>query len=99
MLKKILLSLFAILLVLLSIALFRTFMHAAVEPELVEVKTMSIDEAKAIQNLAASIKFQTISYQDREKFPQQEFDNFIHWASITYPEFHQALKLEQFEHS
>ena len=74
-------------------------MHAAVEPELVEVKTMSIDEAKAIQNLAASIKFQTISYQDREKFPQQEFDSFINWASITYPEFHQALKLEQFEHS
>jgi carboxypeptidase PM20D1 len=49
--------------------------------------------------LAASIRFKTISYQDREKFPQQEFDNFIKWASDTYPEFHQALKLEQFEHS
>ncbi|MGB1530993.1 MAG: M20/M25/M40 family metallo-hydrolase, partial [Gammaproteobacteria bacterium] len=99
MLKKFFLSLFAILLTLLSIALFRTFMHVAADSELDEVKVISIDEAKAVQNLAASIRFKTISYQDREKFPQQEFDNFINWASITYPEFHQALKLEQFEHS
>ena len=99
MLKKFLLSFFAILFALLSVALFKTFMHVAGDSELIEVKGVSIDEAKAIQNLAASIRFKTISYQDREKFPQQEFDNFIKWASDTYPEFHQALKLEQFEHS
>jgi carboxypeptidase PM20D1 len=99
MLKKFLLSFFAILFALLSVALFKTFMHVAADSELIEVKGVSIDEAKAIQNLAASIRFKTISYQDREKFPQQEFDNFIKWASDTYPEFHQALKLEQFEHS
>ena len=99
MLKKFLFPFFAILLALLSIALFRTFMHAAADSESIEVKVVSIDEVKVAQNLAASIRFKTISYQDEEKFPQQEFDNFIKWASITYPEFHQTLKLEQFEHS
>ena len=99
MLKKFFLSLFTILLALLSVALFKTFMHVADESQPIAVKGVSIDELKAVQNLSASIKFKTISYQDREKFPQQEFENFIKWASDTYPEFHQALKLEKFEHS
>ncbi len=52
-----------------------------------------IDEIRAIENLAESIKFQTISYQEKEKFPKQEFDYFIEWAAKTYPEFHQVLTL------
>ncbi len=99
MLKKFLLSLFVILLALLLIALIRTFMHTAAESEFIEGEVVSIDESKASENLAASIRFKTISYQDNEQFPKQEFDNFIKWASITYPEFHQAMKLEQLEHS
>ena len=99
MLKKFFLSLFTILLALLLVTLFQTFMHVADESKPIAAKGISIDEAKAIQNLSASIKFKTISYQEREKFPQQEFDNFIKWASLTYPEIHQVLMLEQFEHS
>jgi len=99
MLKKFFLSLFVILLALLLIALIRTFMHTAAESEFIEGEVVSIDESKASENLAASIRFKTISYQDNEQFPKQEFDNFIKWASITYPEFHQAMKLEQLEHS
>ena len=99
MLKKFFLSLFVILLALLLIALLRTFMHTAAESEFIEGEVISIDESKASENLAASIRFKTISYQDNEQFPKQEFDNFIKWASITYPEFHQAMKLEQLEHS
>ena len=52
MLKKFLLSFFAILFALLSVALFKTFMHVAGDSELIEVKGVSIDEAKPIQNLA-----------------------------------------------
>tara|TARA_B100000959_G_scaffold279678_1_gene340268 strand:- start:119 stop:1576 length:1458 start_codon:yes stop_codon:yes gene_type:complete len=99
MLKKFFLSLFVILLALLLIALLRTFMHTAAESEFIEGEVVSIDESKASENLAASIRFKTISYQDNEQFPKLEFDNFIKWASITYPEFHQAMKLEQLEHS
>ena len=99
MLKKFFLSLFVILLALLLIALLRTFMHTAAESEFIKGEVVSIDESKASENLAASIRFKTISYQDNEQFPKQEFDNFIKWASITYPEFHQAMKLEQLERS
>jgi len=99
MLKKFFLSLFVILLALLLIALLRTFMHTAAESEFIEGEVIAIDESKASENLAASIRFKTISYQDNEQFPKLEFDNFIKWASITYPEFHQAMKLEQLEHS
>ena len=99
MLKKFFLSLFTILLALLLVTLFQTFMHVADESKPIAGKGVSIDEAKAIQNLSASIKFKTISHQEKEKFPQQEFDNFIKWISLSYPEIHQVLMLEQFEHS
>jgi len=101
MLKKLFISFFVILILLLSIALFRTLMHTAGETIFIEEEgnVILINEAQAIKNLAESIKFKTISYQEREKFPQQEFDNFIAWLSRTYPEFHQALTLERFEHS
>ena len=80
MFKKLFLSLFLILLALISIALFRTFTHSATNLESIEGAAISIDAAKASQNLAASIRFKTISYQDKKKFPRQEFINFIKWA-------------------
>jgi carboxypeptidase PM20D1 len=99
MFKKLLILFFAILTALLLAALFRTFMHTAVQAKPAEGEVILIDEIRAIENLAESIKFQTISYQEKEKFPKQEFDYFIEWAAKTYPEFHQVLTLEQLEHS
>ena len=99
MLKKLLILFFAILTALLLAALFRTFMHTAVQAKPAEGEVILIDEIRAVENLSESIKFKTISYQEKEKFPKQEFDNFIEWAAKTYPEFHQVLTLEQVEHS
>jgi len=99
MLKKSLFSLLIILFALLSMAFLRTLMHVAPESEIARGEAVSIDEAAAIQNLAAAIRFKTISHQDREKFPQQEFDNFISWTALTYPELHAAMKLEQIEYT
>jgi carboxypeptidase PM20D1 len=99
MLKKIFLSLFIILIALLSIALYRTFNHLAYDVGKIEGEIISIDEVKASQNLAASIRFKTISYQDKEKFPDEEFNNFIKWAAATYPEFHHVMEIDQLEHS
>jgi hypothetical protein len=45
MLKKFFLSLFTILLALLSVALFKTFMHVADESQPIAVKGVAIDEA------------------------------------------------------
>ncbi len=99
MFKKLLILFFAILTALLLAALFRTIMHTAVQTKPTEGEVILIDEIRAIENLAESIKFQTISYQEKEKFPQEEFNYFIEWAAKTYPEFHQALTLEKLGHS
>jgi carboxypeptidase PM20D1 len=99
MFKKLLILFFAILTALLLAALFRTIMHTAVQAKPNEGEVILIDEIRAIENLAESIKFQTISYQEKEKFPQEEFNYFIEWAAKTYPEFHQALTLEKLGHS
>jgi carboxypeptidase PM20D1 len=74
-------------------------MHTAVQAKPAEGEVILIDEIRAIENLAESIKFQTISYQEKERFPQEEFNYFIEWAAKTYPEFHQALTLEKLGHS
>ena len=99
MLKKLLLSFVLIIGALLSIALVRTLMHIAPEPSVNVGVTADIDGEAATNNLAASIRFKTISHQDKEKFSPQEFEGFIKWAADTYPEFHSAMQLEMLEYT
>jgi len=99
MLKKLLLSLVLIIGALLSIALVRTLMHIAPEPSVNVGVIADIDGEAAINNLAASIRFKTISHQDKEKFSPQEFEGFIKWAVDTYPEFHSAMQLEMLDYT
>ena len=99
MLKKLLLSFVLIIGALLSIALVRTLMHIAPEPSVNVGVIADIDGEAAINNLAASIRFKTISHQDKEKFSPQEFEGFIKWAADTYPEFHSAMQLEMLEYT
>ena len=99
MLKKLFFSTLGIIFLLLSIAFYRTLSHTAPANEIIAGEVISIDEIKASQNLAASIRFKTISYQDEEMFPYEEFNNFIKWAAATYPEFHRVMEVEQVEHS
>ena len=99
MLKKLLLSFVLIIGALLSIALVRTLMHSAPETTVNVGVTADIDGEAAINNLAASIRFKTISHQDKEKFSPQEFEGFIKWAADTYPEFHSAMQLEMLEYT
>ena len=99
MLKKLLLSFVLIIGALLSIAFVRTLMHSAPEPAVNVGLAADIDGEAAINNLAASIRFKTISHQDKEKFSPQEFEGFIKWAADTYPEFHSAMQLEMLEYT
>ena len=99
MLKKLLLSSIFIIGALLSIAFVRTLMHSAPEPTVNVGLTADIDGEAATNNLAASIRFKTISHQDKEKFSPQEFEGFIKWAADTYPEFHSAMQLEMLEYT
>ena len=99
MLKKLFLSALCIISILLIIALYRTVTHTAPVAGIISGEAISIDEIKASQNLAASIRFKTISYQNEENFPYEEFNNFIKWAETTYPDFHNVMEIEQLEHS
>ena len=99
MFKKLLLSFVLIVGALLSIAFVRTLMHIAPEPSDNVGLTADIDGEAATNNLAASIRFKTISHQDKEKFSPQEFEGFIKWAADTYPEFHSAMQLEMLEYT
>ena len=74
-------------------------MHSAPEPTVNVGLTADIDGEAATNNLAASIRFKTISHQDKEKFSPQEFEGFIKWAADTYPEFHSAMQLEMLEYT
>ena len=99
MFKKLLLSFVLIAGALLSIAFIRTLMHSAPEPTVNVGLTADIDGEAATNNLASSIRFKTISHQDKEKFSPQEFEGFIKWAADTYPEFHLAMQLEMLEYT
>ena len=99
MFKKLLLSFVLIVGALVSIALIRTLMHSAPEPTVNVGLTADIDGEAATNNLASSIRFKTISHQDKEKFSPQEFEGFIKWAADTYPEFHSAMQLEMLEYT
>ena len=99
MFKKLLLSFVLIVGALLSIALIRTLMHSAPKPTVNVGLTADIDGEAATNNLAASIRFKTISHQDKEKFSPQEFEGFIKWAADTYPEFHSVTQLEMLEYT
>ena len=41
----------------------------------------------------------TISHQDPKDFVKEEFNAFIKWASVTYPEFHSQMQQEQLEYT
>ena len=99
MLKKLLLLLLSSILILLAIALVRTFMHVAPQPNLVEASQVQIDKKNVSNNLAASIRFKTISHQDSKNFIKEEFNAFIKWAVATYPEFHSQMQFEQLEYT
>ncbi|MDA9274164.1 M20 family peptidase [Gammaproteobacteria bacterium] len=99
MFKKLLLSFVLIVGALLSIALIRTLMHSAPESTVNVGLIADIDGEAATNNLASSIRFKTISHQDKEKFSPQEFEGFIKWAADTYPEFHSAMQLEMLEYT
>ena len=74
-------------------------MHVAPQPDLAEASQVQIDKQNVSNNLAASIRFKTISHQDSKNFIQEEFNAFIKWATATYPEFHSQMQFEQLEYT
>jgi carboxypeptidase PM20D1 len=91
--KKFLLFLIALLTVLISVVLIRTWLHQpdaiAEVPEVV----IDVDEAAIAGRLAEAIRFRTVSHQSPADFEAAEFEGFIAWVAARYPDFHATLDL------
>ncbi len=76
-----------------AIVVVRTLNHT--RPPFINIAEVNIqlDEAKLAANLAAAIRFKTVSYQAAPGKQNQEFSNFLDWVVATYPQVNQVLEL------
>ena len=94
-LKRVLLVILAILLVFIGFTLTKSFLISSKQP-VQEPTSIVLDEDTAVEHFSKALTYKTISYQDREKFDLQEFDQFITFLQETYPAVHEKLDLEFF---
>ena len=92
---KIALALLALVLVLVAIVGVRTMTYKPpAGADLAKVKLappISIDNAKAAENLSQAIRFQTISHQDKAEDQVAEWEKLHDWLQKTYPAAHAAM--------
>jgi carboxypeptidase PM20D1 len=56
-----------------------------------------MNQAKALQNLQAALRFPTISYPDRSRMDFKVFDQFIQHLADTYPNLHAHSKVTRIQ--
>ncbi len=56
---------------------------------------LALDADALAQRLGASLRFQTVSFQDPAQFSSAEFEGFHRWLAETYPRLHAQLALER----
>lgn len=95
---KVALALLALVLVLVVIVGVRTMTYKPpAGADLSKVKLaapVSIDNTKAAEHLAESIRFQTISHQDKAEDQVAEWEKLHDWLQATYPAAHIAMTRE-----
>ena len=76
------------------IVVIKTLNHTPPSFSDVARANIQLDEAQLAANLAAAIRFKTVSFQASEGKENQEFSNLINWIIATYPKLNQALELK-----
>ena len=84
------------LLFLVVLVLVNALTHNPENEELQNKTTFEINEDRAITNLSNSIKFKTISNQNRSEESLEEFERFIDWLKESYQLVHQNTSLQIF---
>lgn len=56
-----------------------------------------MNQAKALQNLQAALRYPTISYPDRSKMNFSVFEQFIQHVQVTYPKLHKVAQVERIQ--
>ena len=78
------------------LVLVNALTHNPENEELQNKITFEINEDRAITNLSNSIKFKTISNQNRTEESLEEFERFINWLKESYQLVHQNTSLQIF---
>ena len=98
LLGKVGLGLLAVVAVLVAVVAFRTATFkpaSAVDITAVKLAApLPVDQQKAAANLAASIRFLTISHQDKAQNDPAQWDALHGWLEETYPAAHKAMVRE-----
>ena len=84
------------LLFLVALVLINALTHNPENEKFLNKITFEINEERAITNLSNSIKFETISNQNRSEESLQEFENFIDWLKQSYQLVHKNTSLQRF---
>ncbi|WP_372371190.1 M20 family peptidase [Candidatus Uabimicrobium sp. HlEnr_7] len=87
-----------IFLLLLIIVFSINYMRFSSKQLSIEVKELTIND-RAINKLSQAVRFQTISYEDREKINTNEFKKFHTFLETSFPKVHQNLQREKINNS
>ncbi|MEQ9518418.1 MAG: M20 family peptidase [Parvibaculum sp.] len=96
--KRILLGLVGLIVLVLAIALVRTFTvslpETASNTETGDERAIEIDALAAAERLGEAIRFETISTQFGREERREPFIQFAAWVEATYPALHRAASRE-----
>ena len=87
-------ALVAVIIAIGAIVIMRTLNHTPPPFTGIADINIKLDEAKLAANLAAAIRFKTVSYQASKGKQNQEFSGFIDWVLTTYPQVNKTLQLQ-----
>lgn len=87
-------SLSLLVFIVLAVVLIRTALFKSRQVQMEPAQDVIINGKKAADHLAHSIRFQTISFQDRSQMNGEEFLAFHQYLEKTFPQVHSSLQKE-----
>jgi len=98
--KKLLLLLFAVVLIVGTIVVYRAATYQPVEAaasgaRVAAKPAVPVDADGIARRVGEAIRFRTISQSPPLVTEAQPFEDFIAWMATTYPELHRTLSLER----
>lgn len=92
--KKIVISLIAVVLILFCVVLARTASFTSKQEKAEPAQVIDLDSKKLLKNLSDAVKIKTVSHLDESKFDGGEFVSFQRLLENAFPEIHRSLKKE-----
>lgn len=91
---NVLLLLVSAVLIVVSVIIFRLLALSSRQSESIPGNSVILDENALAERLEKAVKFQTVSYEDKTQFNQDEFIGFQIFLELSFPKVHAAIKKE-----